>query len=216
MPNQDLPTEYFQRDDESEDENFYREPRKVVHIDDGAIAAAGQLYGELLPPGGTILDLMSAWRTHLPSSYRPGKVLGLGMNAEEMRDNPQLNEFAVQNLNKMPRLSYADQTFDGAICTVSVQYLTDPTSVFREVYRVLKAGAPFVLTYSNRCFPTKAVSVWQSATMEQKAKLVATYLREAGFADIHAEDRSPQSKLRLFSVGDPLFGVWGYRPSAEG
>jgi SAM-dependent methyltransferase len=160
---------------------------------------------------------MSAWRTHLPDTYKPGKVTGLGMNADEMRDNPQLNEFSVQNLNKNPTLPYTDQTFDGAICTVSVQYLTEPVRVFKEVYRVLKPGAPFCLTYSNRCFPTKAVMVWQSISMEQKAQLVASYLKEAGFAELHAEDRSPQQKRGLFGGGsDPLIGVWGYRPAVEG
>jgi len=215
---QKFPADYFRRADESADENFYRDPRKVVHIDDGAIAAASQLYGELLPANGHILDLMSAWRSHLPTTYKPAKVTGLGMNADEMRDNPQLSDFMVQNLNKTPYLPYDDQTFDGAICTVSVQYLTNPVSVFKDVYRVLKPGSPFALTFSNRCFPTKAVAVWQSTSMVQKGQLVGEYLKAAGFADIHAEDRSTGGQRRsLFGgAGDPLMGVWGYRPAVNG
>ncbi len=217
MTNQNIPPEYFRRDDESADENFYQSPRKVVHIDDGAIAAVSQLYGELLPTGGHILDLMSAWRTHLSATYKPSKVTGLGMNADEMADNPQLTDFVVHNLNKKPTLPFSDQSFDGAICTVSVQYLTNPVAVFKDLRRVLKPNAPAIFTFSNRCFPTKAVEVWQSASMQQKANLVATYLREAGFADIHAEDRSPAPKLSLFGgSGDPLMGVWGYVPGATG
>ncbi len=216
MPPQ-FPAEYFRRQDESADENFYAAPRKVVHIDEGAIGAASQLYGDLLPENGHILDLMSAWRSHLPAIYHPTAVTGLGMNADEMRDNPQLTNFTVQNLNKNPTLPYADQAFEGAICTVSVQYLTNPPPVFKDVYRVLKPGAPFVLTFSNRCFPTKAVAIWQSASMEQKASLVATYLSDAGFADIHIEDRSPKPKRGLLGGGsDPLVGVWGFRPTVSG
>ncbi len=211
-----FPREYFQRYDESPDELFYNVPRLVVHIDDGAIAATTQLYGELLPESGHILDLMSSWRSHLPPSFK-GKVSALGMNAEEMQQNPQVDEFVVQNLNQTPRLPYTDQTFDGAVCTVSVQYLTDPVTVFTDVRRVLKPAAPFIITFSNRCFPSKAVAIWQVASMAQKAALVASYLEAAGFADIHAQDRSPQVRRGLFGTGsgDPLIGVWGRRPQSD-
>lgn len=212
----DLPADYFRRIDETDDELFYNLPRKVVHIDDSAIAAASRLYGELLPPDGVILDLMSAWRTHLPATYQAAKIVGLGMNAEEMRDNPQLSEFVVHNLNKTPRMPFDDGTFDAAICTVSIQYLTDPISIFKDLYRVLRPDGLAVFTFSNRCFPTKAVAIWHEASMEQKAMLVATYFRQAGFADIHAEDRTPSSHRSLFSrEGDPLIGVWAYRPASS-
>ena len=65
-----LPPAAFTRHDESPDELFYSFPRKVVHIDDGAIAALGQLYAEVLPPGGRILDVMSSWRSHSPTACR--------------------------------------------------------------------------------------------------------------------------------------------------
>lgn len=211
-----FPPEYFQRYDESPDELFYTQPRLVVHIDEGAIAAVTQLYSELLPETGHVLDLMSSWRSHLPSSFR-GRVSALGMNAEEMRQNPQVDEFVVQNLNRTPHLPYADQTFDGAVCTVSVQYLIEPVTVFKEVRRVLKPDAPFIITFSNRCFPTKAVAIWQVTSMAQKAALVASYLEAAGFAAICAEDRTPQLKRGLFGMGsgDPLIGVWGRRPHSD-
>ncbi len=215
---QKFPADYFRRADESADELFYREPRKVVHIDEGAIAAASQLYGELLPDGGHVLDLMSAWRSHLPASYSPEKVTGLGMNADEMADNPQLADYVVHNLNVNPELPSADQQFDGAICTVSVQYLINPVTLFKDVSRVLKPGTVFVMTYSNRCFPTKAVAVWQSTSMDQKAVLLTTYLSAAGFANIQSADRSVKAKRSGWfgASNDPLFGVWGYRPAVEG
>lgn len=207
-----LPPGYFRRYDESDDSLFYQMPRKVVHIDDGAIAAAGALYTELLPPDGHILDLMSSWRTHLPSDYRAASVVGLGMNAEEMRDNPQLSRYDVQNLNQNAILPYAENQFDGSICTVSVQYLTNPVAVMEDLRRVLRPGAPAIFTYSNRCFPTKAVAIWQESSMSQKAELLAFYLQQAGYVDIRMEDRSPKpnSLARMFGGGgDPLFGVWG-------
>jgi SAM-dependent methyltransferase len=216
MAEPQLSPELFRRYDESDDALFYQVPRKVVHIDEGAIAAASQLYGELLPVGGIILDLMSAWRTHLPAAYKPSHVSGLGMNAEEMADNPQLDDFVVQNLNRNPALPFEANHFDAAICTVSVQYLTNPVAVFRDLYRVLKPNGVAVFTFSNRCFPTKAIAAWQSAGMGQKAGLVSEYLRLAGFADIHAEDRSPTRRRGLLGgSGDPLIGVWGFKPFSE-
>lgn len=195
---------FFRREDESPDPHFYREPRLTVHIDDDAIAAVTQLYDELLPPGGAILDLMSSWRSHLPES-RYVRVAGLGMNAEELAANPQLTESVIQDLNLDPRLPFADAGFDGACVTVSVQYLTSPVEVFREVNRVLRPGAPFAVTFSNRCFPTKAVALWRATTDHQHVQIVAAYFHESGnWSDVSAEDRSPQRRHPT----DPLYAVW--------
>ena len=214
--NNTLPNAYFRRADETDDALFYETARKVVHIDDGAIAAASRLYGELLPADGVILDLMSGWRTHLPAEYRASRVTGLGMNADEMHDNPQLTDCVVHNLNATPRMPFADTTFDAAICTVSIQYLTDPVRVFADLCRVLKPNGVAVFTFSNRCFPTKAVAVWQNISMEQKADLLAIYFKAAGFADVHSEDRLPALRRGLFTRGgDPLVGVWAYRPASS-
>jgi hypothetical protein len=38
-----LPADHFRRHDESDDGHFYRFPRKVVHLDDKAIAVLGEL-----------------------------------------------------------------------------------------------------------------------------------------------------------------------------
>ncbi|HMB32955.1 MAG TPA: methyltransferase type 11, partial [Methylomirabilota bacterium] len=108
-----LPPAAFARHDESPDDVFYSVPRKVVHIDDDAIAALGRLYAEVLPGGGRLLDVMSSWRSHLPDEVPFGEVVGLGMNAEEMADNPQLTRFVVHDLNRDPRLPFLPQTFDG-------------------------------------------------------------------------------------------------------
>ena len=197
------PPDAYARDDESPDGGFYGVPRKVVHIDDGAIVALGALYAEVLPPGGRLLDLMSSWRSHLPPSLRAGEVIGLGMNAEEMGDNPQLAKSVVHDLNRDPRLPFGDGEFDGAMCAVSVQYLTHPVLVFREIRRVLRAGAPFVVSFSNRCFFTKAVAVWVGTSDAQHRMLVRSYFEAAGgWRDLQDEDRSPDGN------GDPLYAVW--------
>ena len=200
-----LDPRYFRREDELPDPLFYVEPRFLVHIDDAAIAAVTEAYRELLPAGGRILDLMSSWRSHLPPDVAFAEVVGLGLNAAEMADNPRLDRHVVHDLNAEPALPFADGAFDGAVCTVSVQYMTRPVETFAEVNRVLTPGSPFVVTYSNRCFPTKAIAAWLSTNDTEHANVIATYFHESGgWGDVYARDRSP----RLPGSADPLYVVW--------
>jgi SAM-dependent methyltransferase len=197
-----LPSTAFVRDDETADSGFYAFPRKVVHIDDGAIAALRRLYADVLPADGCLLDLMSSWRSHLPEGRPTRAVVGLGLNADEMADNPQLTRHVVCDLNREPRLPFGDEAFHGAMCAVSIQYLLHPVLVFREVWRVVQPGAPFVVSFSNRCFPTKAVAVWLDSTDRQHLVLVRTYFEAAGgWSDLTEVDCSPGN-------GDPLYAVW--------
>jgi SAM-dependent methyltransferase len=197
------PEDAFRRTDEAPDEEFYRTPRLVTHIDEGAIAAVTQIYREFFPAGGEILDLMSSWISHLPPEVTYRRVIGLGMNEVELRENPRLDGYIVQNLNAEPGLPFADAEFDGAGICVSIDYLTRPVEVLREVGRVLKVDAPLAITFSNRCFPTKAVEIWQRLDDRGHMQLVEEYLQDAGnFANIRSLDRSPR---RMFS--DPLYAV---------
>jgi SAM-dependent methyltransferase len=108
-------------------------------------------------------------------------------------------------------LPYDSARFDGAIVTVSVQYLTSPVEVFAEVGRVLKHGAPFIETYSNRCFPTKAVAIWRVLGDRDHADLVDLYFRLSGmFGQSQAMDLSPNP-----GSSDPLYAVFANRKSGE-
>ena len=192
----------FRRWDESPDWLFYQQPRLVTHIDDAAIAAVTQLYRELFPPGGAVLDLMSSWVSHLPPEIVYRTVVGLGLNQEELEANPRLDAWVVHDLNAEPRLPFSDHEFDAAAICVSMQYLVQPVVVLRDLARVLVPRAPLVVTFSNRCFPTKAVAIWQALDDVGHAELIATYLREAGnWTDVEALDRSPGAD------SDPLFAV---------
>jgi SAM-dependent methyltransferase len=200
-----LRPEFFRRADDSADANFYAVPRLVTHIDDFAIDAACRFYGATLPAGGMILDLMSSWVSHLPDEISYGGVAGLGMNEAELAENRRLTEIVVQDLNAEPALPWPDATFDGAVVTVSVQYLVRPVEVFAQVGRVLKPGAPFIVTFSNRCFPTKAVAVWQMLDDRSHAQLVGMYFGLSGaFAQAEAYDLSPDP-----GHSDPMYAVVG-------
>ncbi|GAC1310956.1 MAG: class I SAM-dependent methyltransferase [Vulcanimicrobiaceae bacterium] len=191
----------FARHDESPDERFYREPRFVTHIDDRAIDAVTELYRERLPAAGRILDLMSSWVSHLPPEIPYASVVGIGLNERELSENPRLDAYLVHDLNVDPELPFDEAAFDGATICVSVQYLTRPIAVLREVARVLRPGAPLVITFSNRCFPTKAVAIWQALSDRGHSELIERYLVDAGgWEAIEAHDRTAPG-------GDPLYAV---------
>jgi len=212
MLNQPLTREMFDRLDESDDGLFYTVPRKLVHIDDGAIAAAGQCMAKTFAPNGLLLDLMSSWRSHLSEGFVKQKLFGLGLNAEEMADNPDLDEYIVHNLNADSQLPFPDAYFDGVVVTVSIQYITKPVEVFTEANRILKPDCPFLVLYSNRMFPTKAVQVWQMLRDKGRAELIQAYFHQAGgYDEAVFEDWSPNP-----GASDPLFAVSARKRQGSG
>lgn len=124
--------------DESDDALFYDFPRFVTHVDQGFQRQLTELYRQRLQPQTRILDLMSSWVSHLPAEMQFAHVEGQGMNAAELAENPRLNHYFVQNLNRNPQLPFPDQAFDAVLNAVSVQYLQYPEAVFSEIQRLLK------------------------------------------------------------------------------
>ena len=200
---QGFPDGFFERQDPSPDHHFYGVSRLVTHIDDGAIDAVGALYDEL-GIEGAVLDLMSSWVSHFRAT--PAHLTVLGMNRHELDANPAASERVVHDLNAEPALPFDDDSFDAAVCCVSVDYLVRPIEVFRDVRRVLRTGGPFVCTFSNRLFPTKAIRGWLATDDQAHCAIVAEYFRRAGgWSDPRAELRTP-----LTQPGDPLYAVYAF------
>lgn len=202
-----LPAQAFDKADTAPDDQFYAMPRFVTHIDDGAIAAVTGLYRTLFPPGGTVLDLMGSWVAHLPEDVAYGEVIGHGMSAEELAANPRYDRWFAHDLNASPSLPLGTATVDAVGICVSIQYLQQPVAVLRDVARVLKPGGVIAITFSNRCFPTKAVAIWQAIEMGDHQHLVALYLSHAGFTSVE-----PRTLIPVGSGGDPLWAVVGRAP----
>jgi SAM-dependent methyltransferase len=196
-----FPAGFFDRVDPGPDTDFYESPRLVTHIDAAAREAVGELY-ETLGISGEVLDLMSSWVSHFRRT--PRHLVGLGLNERELRENRQLSEWVVRDLNDEPRLPFPDGRFDHAVCCVSVDYLVRPIEVFAEVGRVLRPGGRFVVTFSDRCFPTKALRGWLEADDAGHVDIVAAYFRLSG--------RFGRAKADLATDagdgGDPLYAVW--------
>jgi SAM-dependent methyltransferase len=217
------PTDFFAegwaaRAVEDDDAMFYSVPRMVVHLDRRALQTIRELYSALLPAKGAVLDLMSSVESHLPEGRSFDRVVGLGLNRQELDDNPALTERIVQDLNATPRLPFADASFDAALCAVSIEYLTQPVEVVRDVARVLKPGAPFVATFSNRWFPPKAIRVWKDMhPWERLGYVLELFLRSEAFTDLHSfslmGDPRPADDAHIAetNLSDPVFAVWGKR-----
>ncbi len=201
--------------DAEADAAFYREPRFVDHLDAVALAALQELHGRFLAPGIAILDLMASCNSHLGATGE-FTVCGLGMNAAEMARNPHLTEHRVHDLNEQPRLPYPDASFDLVLCALSVEYLTRPVEVFADIARVLKPGGTFLVTFSERWFPPKAIRVWSELHPFERMGLVLDYLRHSGaFEELHTESlrglpRPRDDKyIRMTRLSDPIYAVWG-------
>ncbi|KFK37628.1 hypothetical protein AALP_AA3G008000 [Arabis alpina] len=159
------------------DREFYSSPRFVNHVDDRFISSLTDLYRNRLIPGSIVLDLMSSWVSHLPEEVKYEKVVGHGLNAQELTRNPRLDYFFVKDLNEDQKFEFEDKYFDAVLCSVGVQYLQQPEKVFAEVYRVLKPGGVFIVSFSNRMFYEKAIRVWRDGTEYSRVQLVVQYFQ---------------------------------------
>ena len=216
QPTDFLAHEALARADDRPDSAFYAFPRMVQHLDDTALERIRHLYRRLLPEGASILDLMSSWTSHLDPELAPQRVAGLGMNPDELAANPVLTERVVHDLNTDPRLAWPDASFDAVICTVSVEYLTSPVEVFREIRRVLRPGGRFVATFSNRWFPPKAIAVWAELhEFERMGLVLELFLRAGGFTglgtcSLRGLPRPPGDQYAdRLATSDPVYAVWG-------
>jgi SAM-dependent methyltransferase len=204
------------RDDETPDEDFYTKPRFVDHLDSCALETVEQIYGRLIPAGATILDLMAGPDSHLGKVSDPEVVVGLGLNKSELEANPVLSEHVIQDLNSDFRLPFPDNRFDVVVNTVSVDYLTQPLEVFREVSRVLRPDGFFIVVFSNRMFPPKAVNIWKRSTEKQRVELVRRFFTLSGSFAIegyHESSGKARPKTdKYYGQGipsDPIYAVWG-------
>ena len=210
--------ESFYRDDMTPDSEFYCKPRLVQHIDDTAIEMVRNTYDRFVDDGMRVLDLMSSWQSHFPHKKNLAQSTGLGLNAKELQTNPQLHDYVVQDLNKNGVLPFESDHFDVVTCTVSIEYLVHPLAVFNEIARVLKPNGNFVITFSNRYFPTKAIKIWKDIHEFERMGLVLEYfIRSRKFKNLQTYSIRGLPRPREdnyypdLRFSDPLYAVWGQK-----
>lgn len=209
----------FARQDETDDALFYETDRFVSHLDSLALKTVKALIGRLvIEERPVILDLMAGWDSHLPESLEPSAVIGLGLNPKELASNKALTRAVIHDVNKNPQLPFAAATFDAVINTVSVDYMTQPVRVFQEVGRILKPGGLFLVIFSNRMFPQKAVRVWSQSGEAERVLLVEEFFQEAGafekarfFASQGKPRPSGDKYVSLEIPSDPVYAVYADR-----
>lgn len=81
------------------------------------------------------------------------------MNESELSKNPALSRYLVLDLNNNPdglsKALQAEEKYDAAICSVSIDYLVKPREMLADLAKLLKKDAGVHLSFSNRCFPSK-------------------------------------------------------------
>ena len=208
----------FRRDDERPDSRFYTEPRYVQHIDDTAIDIIRNTYGRFLRDDMHVMDLMSSWQSHLPDKLHFSRLAGLGLNESELKKNSRLTEHKVQDLNVNSRLPFDSNSFDAVVCTVSIEYLVEPLAVFKEVSRILRTDGHFIVTFSNRWFPTKAIKIWKELHEFERMGMVLEYFsRSGGFKNLQTYSfrglprPSSDKYFPELRYADPVYAIWGQK-----
>jgi len=213
----------FDRLDNGDDNLFYKKDRFVSHLDSLALATVEKVIGELIiEDHPAILDLMAGWDSHIPERLKPSHVVGLGLNKQELKRNEMLTGTVIHDLNKEPELPFPANAFDVVLNTVSVDYMTNPVEIFRDVGRILKPGGLFLILFSNRFFPEKVVKVWQDAGEEERIILVEEFFTLAEcFTDtsLFVSKGRPRPRddqyAHLDIPSDPVYAVYAEKKGGD-
>jgi SAM-dependent methyltransferase len=200
------PPDYFVRPDERDDALFFASPHPELTLDGAGQLLLTNAYEDLLPASGLILELYTGLHSYLPLEHiQPELVVGLGLNTAVFPANPQLDQYIYHNPNRHPALPFANDSFDAILCPLALPYLTQPLTLFQEVWRVLAPAGRFLLCFTNRTVARKTTAVWQQTDDTQHLQLVASYFNLTGpWRDLNA-------RLKATTTSDdpnPLFIMW--------
>ncbi len=196
--------------DSTDDKIFYHNPRYVNHLSDSFRKRLTNLYSNYLLNNYVILDLMSSWVSHLPSNIRYKKVIGHGMNEDELNRNERLDRYWVQNLNKIQNMPIEDSSVDAGLIVAGWQYLQYPEKVSIELSRIIKSDSLLIISFTNRAFWTKAPNIWTNSSELQRIEYVKRVLEANGWRieKIFKEKTYDKKIFGVYSAeSDPFFCV---------
>ena len=193
--------------DESNDEEFYSDPKFVYHLDANFRNYLSSVYKNEINDNSTVLDLMSSWVSYLPLEKKYKKVIGHGLNKEELERNKTLNSFWVQNFNLSQKIPLETGSVDYCLMVAAWQYLQYPENITNEVSRILSDKGKILVSFSNRAFWHKAPNIWTTSTEEERVKYVRKVLITNGFKEPRIIKKFNDNNLNFlpFLKNDPFY-----------
>ncbi|WP_288261532.1 methyltransferase domain-containing protein [uncultured Prochlorococcus sp.] len=193
--------------DESNDEEFYSYPKFVYHLDANFRQNLSEVYKNEIADCATVLDLMSSWDSYLPKGKKYKKVIGHGLNKQELEKNKILNSYWIQNFNLNQEIPLDSGSVDYCLMVAAWQYLQYPENLTNEISRILCNKGKFIIAFSNRAFWHKAPNIWTSSSEEERVKYVRKVLITNGFNEpkIIKKFQEPVLKIFNFLKKDPFY-----------
>ena len=167
--------------DESNDEEFYSDPKFVYHLDANFRNYLSNVYKNEISDFSTVLDLMSSWDSYLPEEKKYKKVIGHGLNKQELEKNKIFDSYWIQNFNSNQEIPLENESVDYCLMVAAWHYLQYPENLTKEIARILSIEGKFIIAFSNRAFWHKAPNIWTSSSEEDRVKYVRKVLISNGF-----------------------------------
>ena len=193
--------------DESNDEEFYSEPKFVYHLDLNFRQCLSQVYKDEIDEYSTVLDLMSSWDSYLPKENTYQKVIGHGLNKKELERNNILDSFWVQNFNLNQDIRLENGSIDYCLMVAAWQYLQYPENLTNEISRILSDKGKIIVSFSNRAFWHKAPNIWTTSTEDERVQYVRKVLISNGFKEPRIIKKFNETDLNFFNFfkKDPFY-----------
>ena len=193
--------------DETNDEEFYSEPKFVYHLDQNFRQYLSNVYKNEISENSTILDLMSSSDSYLPEDKKYKKVIGHGLNKKELEKNKFFDTYWIQNFNSNQEIPLNNKSVDYCLMVAAWQYLQYPENLTKEIARILSKNGKFIIAFSNRAFWHKAPNIWTSSTEEERVKYVRKVLITNGFNEPKIIKKFTEPALNIFNFlsKDPFY-----------
>ena len=183
--------------DESNDEDFYSDPKFVYHLDSNFRQYLSTIYKNEIQEESSVLDLMSSWDSYLPKEKKFKEVIGHGLNEEELKKNKILNSFWIQNFNLSQEIPLKSKSIDYCLMVAAWQYLQYPENLTKEIARILRDKGKLIVSFSNRAFWHKSPNIWNESNEDERVKYVRRVLISNGFEEPRI--------IKKFHNSDPNF-----------
>ena len=193
--------------DESNDQEFYSDPKFVYHLDANFRKHLSDIYENEIANDSVILDLMSSWDSYLPKWKKYKKVIGHGLNKQELEKNNILDSYWIQNFNRIQEIPLDNESVDYCLMVAAWQYLQYPENLTKEIVRILKIQGKIIISFSNRAFWHKAPNIWISSSEEERVKYVRKVLISNGFNEPKIIKKFNEPSLNFFNLlkKDPFY-----------